>query len=88
VHFTLVSTNDVVETALENYPHTRAMPGCWVVQVPGFGIYEKVEQAISQLAEAESFHFIMTPIAATGQYYGRLPESVAAAIDRLCEPES
>ena len=77
-----------VVACLDGHPHHQVFPYCYVVQVAGFGIYERLHVALRESAasiDETTVRFLLSPLMPDAAYRGRIDAATAEALPPLSE---
>ena len=75
-------------SCLQGHEHVRIFDQTYVVQLPGNGAYEQLQQALMQTArgfDTPVVRFLLSPLQDRGVYNGRMGEEAAGKVNQLAE---
>jgi hypothetical protein len=77
---------DRLPAAFAEYPSVRVFPDTWVIRLEGFGLYERVDGRLRELARGTddaTVRFLLSPLLSAGPYRGRVSADAAAQLPAM-----
>ncbi len=74
---------DLLPSAFADVPSVRVFPDTWVIRLEGFGLYERVDGRLRELARGvadATVRFLFSPLLSAGPYRGRVSADAAAQL--------
>jgi len=74
---------DLLPAAFSEFPSVRVFPDTWVIRLEGFGLYERVDGRLRDIARGVAdvpVRFLLSPLLSAGPYRGRLSAEAAAQL--------